>query len=208
MISISEDKQKEMANPDNFYGFTYESLIKIISDVFISARMITQEEFDNMNEFLQQLYDNCFFLKEDYLFFYDEFVVMNIDEKNYPINIDINIAKELELNEIPRKRVSVAQSSNNVSNGLKFMIPKEALIEEFEKIPSEIYNVLLYGVSNSMIKDKKEFFVKQFFNIICINNVISEGQNIINNDSNKINIKKVVETLNNLKQNLPDLLNT
>ena len=208
MISISEDKQKEMANPDNFYGFTYESLIKIISDVFISARMITQEEFDNMNDFLQQLYDNCFFLKEDYLFFYDEFVVMNIDEKNYPINIDINIAKELELNEIPRKRVSVAQSSNNVSNGLKFMIPKEALIEEFEKIPSEIYNVLLYGVSNSMIKDKKEFFVKQFFNIICINNVISEGQNIINNDSNKINIKKVVETLNNLKHNLPDLLNT
>jgi hypothetical protein len=45
MNSISEDKQKEMSNPDNFYGFTYESLIKIISDVFISARMITKEEF-------------------------------------------------------------------------------------------------------------------------------------------------------------------
>ena len=56
MNSISEDKQKEMSNPDNFYGFTYESLIKIISDVFISARMLTKEEFENMNDFLLQIY--------------------------------------------------------------------------------------------------------------------------------------------------------
>ena len=49
ITTISEDKQKELSNPDNFYGFTYESLIKIVSDVFISARMITKEEFENMN---------------------------------------------------------------------------------------------------------------------------------------------------------------
>jgi hypothetical protein len=81
MTTISEDKQKELSNPDNFYGFTYESLIKIVSDVFISARMITKEEFENMNEFLLHMYENSFFLKEDFLFAYDEFVLQNIDEK-------------------------------------------------------------------------------------------------------------------------------
>ena len=81
ITTISEDKQKELSNPDNFYGFTYESLIKIVSDVFISARMITKEEFENMNEFLLHMYENSFFLKEDFLFAYDEFVLQNIDEK-------------------------------------------------------------------------------------------------------------------------------
>ena len=182
MSSISEDKQKEMANPDNFYFFTYESLIKIISDVFISARMITKEEFENMNEFLQQIYDNSFFLKEEYLFFYDEFIIMNIDEKKYPLSNEINVYREMERLESPRKRSSVVQGNNGlnnsmVSNGPKYMIPKSALIAEFEKIPSEIYNNLLYGVSQSMLKEKKEMYVRQFFDIICINNVVNKRQN-------------------------------
>ena len=216
MNSISEDKQKEMANPDNFYYFTYESLIKIISDVFISARMITKEEFENMNEFLLQIYDNSFFLKKEYLFFYDEFILMNIDEKKYPIELNAS----LEMAELSqKKRASVVQGSNNginssmISNGPKYLIPKSALIEEFEKIPSEIYNILLYGISNNMLKDKKEMYVKQFFNIICINNIHNKIEQINANDmkdenNNKININKVLERLNDIKHNMPDLLNT
>ena len=216
MNSISEDKQKEMANPDNFYYFTYESLIKIISDVFISARMITKEEFENMNEFLQQIYDNSFFLKKDYLFFYDEFILMNIDEKKYPVDLNIS----LEVSELSqKKRVSVVQGNNSginssiISTGPKYLIPKSALIEEFEKIPSEIYNILLFGISNNMLKDKREMYVKQFFNIICINNIHNKIEQINSNDIkdeniNKININKVLERLNDIKHNMPDLLNT
>ena len=213
MNSISEDKQKEMANPDNYYFFTYESLIKIISDVFISARMITKEEFDNMNEFLQQIYDNSFFLKEEYLFFYDEFIIMKIDEKKYPFNNELNIYKEIETGEQPKKRVSLVQGNNGlnsstVSTGPKYMIPKSALVEEFEKIPSEIYNKLLYGISNNMLKDKKEIYIRQFFDIICINNVINRSQYIKEIDTNKININKVLERVNDIKHNMPDMLNT
>ena len=213
--SISEDKQKELANPDNFYFFTYESIIKIISDVFISARMITKKEFENMNEFLQQLYEKSFFLKNEYLFFYDEFILMNIDEKKYPIesfslyNLEGGV-------ETQKKRASVVQGNNGGLNnstqnlGPKYMIPKSALIEELEKIPSETYNTLLYGISNEMLKEKKELYVRQFFNIVCINNVANKDSlmNINDVNKNKININKVIERLNDIKHNMPDLLNT
>ena len=88
------------------------------------------------------------------------------------------------------------------------MIPKSALIEEFEKIPGEIYTNLLYGISNNMLKDKKEMYVKQFFDIICINNVFNRNQNIQKIDTNKININKVIERLNKIKKEMPDMLNT
>ena len=213
--SISEDKQKELANPDNLYYFTYESLIKIISDVFISARMITKEEFENMNEFLQQLYDKSFFLKNDYLFFYDEFILMNIDEKKYPIE-SFSLYNLEGGGDTQKKRGSFVPGNNGGLNnstqnpGPKYMIPKKALIEELEKIPSEIYNVLLYGISNNMLKEKKELYIKQFFNIICINNVTNKIPQLNINDinTNKININKVIERLNDIKQNMPDLLNT
>ena len=213
MNSISEDKQKEMANPDNFYFFTYESLIKIVSDVFISARMITKEEFENMNEFLQQIYDNSFFLKEEYLFCYDEFIIMNIDEKKYPYSNEINIYREIEGAEPFKKRVSMVQGNNALANSIanneiRYMIPKSALVEEFEKIPSEIYNSLLYGISNSMLKEKKEIYIKQFFDILCVNNVLNRNQNVQEIDVNKININKVLERVNDIKHNMPDMLNT
>ena len=213
--SISEDKQKELANPDNFYFFTYESIIKIISDVFISARMITKKEFENMNEFLQQLYEKSFFLKNEYLFFYDEFILMNIDEKKYPIE-SFSLYNLEGGGETQKKRPSVVQGNNGGLNnstqnlGPKYMIPKSALIEELEKIPSETYNTLLYGISNEMLKEKKELYVRQFFNIVCINNVANKDSlmNINDVNKNKININKVIERLNDIKHNMPDLLNT
>ena len=212
MTTISEDKQKELSNPDNFYGFTYESLIKIVSDVFISARMITKEEFENMNEFLLHMYENSFFLKEDFLFAYDEFVLQNIDEKKYAINDElVNIGEEVE-----------QKSNNNLSGtlsnkqllpgntGAKYLIPKSALIEEFEKIPNETYYCLMYGISNKMLEEKRSIYIQQFFKIISINNVVNSNTNDknIDNKLSKIDIKVVSDILKDLKQNLPDLLNT
>ena len=215
MISISEDKQKELANPDNFYGFTYESLIKIISDVFISARMLTKEEFENMNDFLLQIYENSFFLQDQCLFAYDELVLMNIDEKKYPVG-PVNITDEIEnKNNSSNNNLIFSQSSNNINNTGKYLIPKSALIEEFESIPNEHYFCLMYGISNRMLEEKKQKYINQFFNVICINNITD---NINKNDSKidqttinknlKVNINTVLEKLKDLKQNLPDLLNT
>ena len=227
MNSISEDKQKEMSNPDNFYGFTYESLIKIISDVFISARMITKEEFENMNDFLLQIYENSFFLKEDSLFAYDDFVIPNIDEKKYPIDQNINVTEEVEkssANNISNSNMNLGatltrQQSAGTNNTPKYLIPKSALLEEFEKIPNELYYCLMYGISNKMLENKKQIYIKQFFNIICINNIIMKAENDEledkkDNNKNKavnilkINIKTIIDRLKDLKQNIPDLLNT
>ena len=139
---------------------------------------------------------------------------MNIDEKKYPFNAEINIYHEIEGPDHPRKRGSVVQGNNNglnnsiASMGPRYMIPKSALIEEFEKIPSEIYTNLLYGISHNMLKEKKEMYVTQFFDIICINNVLNKNQNIQKIDSNKININKVIERLNKIKHEMPDMLNT
>ena len=215
MNSISEDKQKEMSNPDNFYGFTYESLIKIISDVFISARMITKEEFEKMNDFLLQIYENSFFLKEDSLFAYDEFILLNIDEKKYPIDPN-SISEEIDKMEKLEKT-----SSKNLASLMKvsqrYLIPKSALIEEFDKIPNESYCCLMYGISNKMLEQKKQIYIKQFFNIVCINNILKKNDNnepkekeekITIENNLKINIKTIEERLNDLKHNLPDLLNT
>ena len=225
MNSISEDKQKEMSNPDNFYGFTYESLIKIISDVFITARMLTKQEFENINDFLLQIYENSFFMKEESLFAYDEFVIINIDEKKYPIDGQpINISEEIEENNNTSVN-NLHTSSNNLgatmgkqsqgANSPKYMIPKSALIEAFNKIPNETYFCLMYGISNKMLEEKKQIYIKQFFDTICINNILD--RNIIQNNKNeiikkkkleKININTIIQRLKDLKQNMPDLLNT
>jgi len=141
MISISEDKQKELSNLDNYYGFTYESLIKIISDVFISARMITKEEFENMNDFLLQIYENSFFMQEECLFAYDEFVVMNINEKKYPVGPLPNITEEIEEKNNSNHNLARMNSVNNVNNEGKYLIPKSALIEEFNKITMNLISV-------------------------------------------------------------------
>ena len=213
MNSISEDKQKEMSNPDNFYGFTYESLIKIVSDVFISARMITKEEFDNMNDFLLQIYENSFFLQENCLFAYDEFVLMNIDEKKYPVGPLPNITEEIEEKKMTNSNNLLVSASSNNNSG-KYLIPKSALIEEFESIPNETYYCLMYGISHKMLEQKKQKYIQQFFKIICVNNIPDKKDNkkeidiIDTNKEPKININTVIERLNGLKQNLPDLLNT
>jgi len=70
-----------------------------------------------------------------------------------------------------------------------------------------------------MLEDKKQIYIKQFFNIICINNIIMKTENDeledkTDNNKNKavnilkINIKTIIDRLKDLKQNLPDLLNT
>ena len=140
---------------------------------------------------------------------------MNIDEKKYPIE-SFSLYNLEGGSETQKKRASVVQGNNGGLNnstqnlGPKYMIPKSALIEELEKIPSETYNTLLYGISNEMLKEKKELYVRQFFNIVCINNVANKDSlmNINDVNKNKININKVIERLNDIKHNMPDLLNT
>ena len=51
-------------------------------------------------------------------------------------------------------------------------------------------------------------YVRQFFDIICINNVVNKRQNTPNIDINKININKVLERVNKIKHDMPDMLNT
>jgi hypothetical protein len=212
MTTISEDKQKELSNPENFYGFTYESLIKLVSDVFISARMITKEEFENMNEFLLHMYENSFFSKEEFLFAYDEFVLQNIDEKKYAINDElVNIGEEVEENVNQNLAGTLSNKQLLQGNtGAKYLIPKSALIEEFEKIPNETYYCLMYGISNKMLEEKRRIYIEQFFKIISINHVVNSQTNDKNKDNklSKIDIKVVSDILKDLKQNLPDLLNT
>ena len=219
MNSISEDRQKEMSNLDNFYGFTYESLIKIISDVFISARMLTKEDFENINDFLLQIYENSFFMKEECLFAYDDFVLTNIDEKQYPVGQSINISEEIKESNnniniqssnnlgVTLSKQQMANSNNNLP---KYLIPKSALLEEFNKIPNESYFCFMYGISNKMLQQKKQIYIQQFFKTICINNIYinkNEKKEILN-DNSKININIIEERLKDLKQNFPDLLNT
>ena len=73
----------------------------------------------------------------------------------------------------------------------------------------------MYGISNKMLEEKKQIYIKQFFDIICINNILD--RNIIQNNKNeiikkkkleKININTIIQRLKDLKQNMPDLLNT
>ena len=221
MNSISEDRQKEMSNLDNFYGFTYESLIKIISDVFISARMLTKEDFENINDFLLQIYENSFFMKEECLFAYDDFVLTNIDEKLYPVGQSITISEEIKENNNLNMQssnnlgvtLSKQQLANSNNNAPKYLIPKSALLEEFNKIPNETYFCFMYGVSNKMIQQKKQIYIQQFFKTICINNIYinqNEKKDIenISSDNSKININMIADRLKDLKQNFPDLLNT
>ena len=95
----------------------------------------------------------------------------------------------------------------NNNNGPKYLIPKSALIEEFEKIPNEIYYCLMYGISNKMLEEKREIYIQQFFKVICINNIFDSKLNITDK-KDKIDVKVVSDRLKDLKQNLPDLLNT
>ena len=210
ILSCSEDKQKELNNLDNNYGFTYESLIKIVYDVFINSRLLTKEDLENVNDFLTQFYENSFFMKEDCLFAYDNFIILNIDEKKYPVNQQINITDEIEND----NENNNANNNTNSNQNKQYLIPKHALVDEFKAIPNEMYYEVMYGISKKMIEEKSEKKIKQFYSVISKGHdkEIKEDETheiMINEDKiPKVDFNTIYERLTELKQNLPDLLNT
>ena len=196
--SIPEEKQKELQNLDNIFGFTYESVIKIINDTFIYSKLITKKDTNNIEKFLQNIFENSSFIKNDILFTYDDFILTNINEKLYPIN-----------NEITNTENEANSNSNNNLNNLtqKYCIPKSALIEQLENIPNEIYYNLLYGVSKFICDKETKKIINNFYERVSHlgNNI---DQNIHHIPATKININKILEKISEFKKLLPDMLNT
>ena len=194
--SLIEEKQKEMHNTDNIYGFTYESIIKIVSDAFIYSKLITKNEYNRIEKVLQHILANSGFVKNDILFAYSEFILLNIDEKRYPINTNELVSNEDSNNNLN----AVATTQSNI----KYCIPKYALLEQFEKIPNETYYILMYGISKYTYDKETSKYIREFFSISSKHITKKE----IKIENHKININNIIERLTELKRSLPDLLNT
>ena len=198
MSSLIEEKQKELHNIDNIFGMTYESIVKIISDVFIYSKLITKNEYNRVEKLILYLFENSSFMKNETLFSYNEFILMNIEEKNYPVNANELVNKDDSFNQNNSNSNAIAAQSN-----IKYCIPKSALLERFKKIPNEIYYILIYGVSKYMCDNETEKNAREFYSIFNTEKIEKEK---IGND--KININNIIERLTELKRSLPDLLNT
>ena len=198
MSSLIEEKQKELQNIDNIFGFTYESIVKIINDAFIYSKLITKNDYNRVEKLILFLFENSSFMKNDTLFSYNEFILMNIDEKNYPIN-----ENDLVNNDEPFLQINSNSSSGAAQSSIKYCIPKRALLEQFERIPNEIYYELMYGISKHMCDNETKKNIKDFYSIF------SKEKNKKEKIHNyKININNIIERLTELKRLLPDLLNT
>ena len=75
-------------------------------------------------------------MKDDSLFAYHEFVILNIDEKKYPITA--NEASNNEHDEYNNHNNSNALVAQNTD---KYCIPKSALLEQLEK-----FNFILFKI--------------------------------------------------------------
>ena len=191
--SLIEEKQKELQNVDNIFGFTYESVIEIITDIFIYSKLITKNEYNFIKRLIIYLFENSGFMKNETLFAYNEFILMNIDEKKYPINSNELINNDNTFN----NQKSLFDKLNN-----KYCIPKSALLKEFEKIPNEIYYILMYGISKFMYNKETEKKIKEFYEVFGNDKIKKE----IKIKYNKININYITERLDELKRLLPDLI--
>ena len=198
LASLIEEKQKELHNMDNSFGFTYESIIKIINDTLIYSKIITKEDYSRLENFLTHLFENSYFLKDDVLFAYDDFILMNIDEKRYPANAN-------DIVEVKRDDHSNNTSSNALvaTQSVKYCIPKSALLEQLERIPNEQYYVLMYGISNYMSNSVTDKTIKGFYSLVGRNAIDENKEN-----NHKIMVNNIVERITELKRSLPDLLNT
>ena len=164
LSSINEEKIKALIDPDNNFGFNFDSIIKIILDSFINARLIYREDEENVNKMLSQFFDGEQFLRENNNYFnYNDFVVPKIDEKLYPKKREPSQAKHEE-------QVIIKHSNKNIPTlVLNYNIPKHAVIELFENISNEKYYNLLYGVSNEMIQFHNNKITNEFYDIFSKN---------------------------------------
>ena len=211
--SIHEEKTKALLDPDNNFGFNFDSLMKIALDTFINARIIYREDEEKIAKMLSQFFDGEQFLRENnYYFNYNEFILPKINEKLYP-KVD-----ETLKNLIHEESAVTKHYSKNLNN-LIFSIPKDAVIELFKKIPNEKYYYLLYGISNDMVKEQTNQITYDFFNIFSKDSTFEtlELQDITDIHINKknnlheifnIDCKKISEILEKIKNSMPDQLNT
>ena len=206
--SINEEKMKALLDPDNNFGFNFDSINKIVLDTFINSRLIYREDEEKVHKMLSEFFDGEQFLRENnYYFNYNDFIIPKINEKLYP--------KKKEQAHEHEPQIRFQHSHQNISNiTISFSIPKDAVIEEFEKIPNEKYYNLLYGVSNEMINNKTSKLIYQFFKIFSKNSVNESNilKDNINNISKipeifNINSNKIIQILDEIKSSLPDILN-
>jgi len=200
--SLPEEKQKELQNYDNIFGFNYESVIKMINDAFIYSKIITKDDVNNLEMFLQNILESCSFMKSDILFIYNDFILTNINEKLYPIHNESN-TNDNESN------VNLGSNTNliNANSVQKFCIPKSALLEQLENIPNEVYYSLLYGISKYVIDNETEKILINFYEKVSYNKISRINKGIIIS-KNKVNINKIIEKISEFKKLLPDMLNT
>jgi hypothetical protein len=205
--SINEEKMKALLDPDNSYGFNFDSIIKLSLDNFVNARLIYREDEESVQKMLSQFFEGEQFLRENNNYFnHNGFLVPKLNEKLFP--------KKKELT--PRdEHITVRHSNKSISSvSINYYIPKDAVIDLFEKIPDEKYYYLLYGVSNDMIYTQTKRIIYDFYNIFSKNSTDEtfdlKKTKIISYDLPEIfNIKsEIVQLLEDIKKSLPDQLNT
>ena len=140
-------------------------------------------------------------------FNYNDFVVPKLNEKLYPKKKDIQ----------PHDEHIIFRHSNKAISNVYFnyYIPKNAVVELFEKISDEKYYNLLFGVSHEMINGHTSKIIYDFYNIFSKN---STNETFDLNNTNitsiklpeifNLNTEKILQTLEEVKKALPDQLNT
>ena len=201
--SFSEDKQKELVNNDNIYGFTYESIIKLFIDMFIDTRLLYPEDVIRINQIVNTFFDNDNFLNKNYLFSFEDFIIENIKPEDIP-------EEELEkmksddnnnTNNNPNNQQKGKDISNTNTN--QIIIPKSVLIKKFKNIPNEQFNSLIFGMSSNLLKDNSQNTLKSFYKSISIGLI---GDTLDKINISKLNTKNMVYSINEIKTNIPDPL--
>ena len=181
ITSIPEDKLVQYSNPENDIGFTYGSLVTIILDAFIHARLIYKSDSDRIGIILSKLYNDDLLMK-------DQTNLININNAfiidNDFIKKDTN--EELYTNEEP-------------------LITQIDLIEKFMKIPYEIYESTLFSVNTNIIKEN------DINDLTFVYDTISDailGKPLT--PKHKIHYKSEIlsNRIQHIKVSLPDPLNT
>ena len=206
--SINEEKIKALLDPDNNFGFNFDSIIKIILDTFINSRLIYREDEEKVHKMLSEFFEGDQFLKENNNYFnYNDFIIPIINEKLYP--------KKKEQGHENENQINFRHSNKNIPNIMfNYSIPKDALIKLFENIPDEKYYNLLFGVSNEMINNKSCQIIHEFYKIFSKDSpnesFILRNNNDINNIPEIFNVKsdKILQILDQIKNELPDQINT
>jgi hypothetical protein len=184
--SFNDDRLKELSNNENIYGFTYDSLIKIVVDMYVNARLIYPGDVHRVTKIINNFFEDEQFLSEDYLFSFSEFLIPTIKPEE--------------------TQISSNEEEENKKENIQLIIPKDKVIEEFRKIPYENYDSLLFGVSKNLLKLNAEKEIINFYDTIARG---LRGKKIpTKKQLEKLNMENIKNALNDIKFNIPDPLST